>query len=39
MMNTASVTSLGGGQQHTNLQPFQCINFIIALTGIYPSRN
>jgi len=24
--------------QHTNLQPFLCINFIIALFGIYPSR-
>jgi len=37
-MNTTSVTSLGGTLKHTNLQPFLCINFIIALFGIYPSR-
>jgi microcystin-dependent protein len=31
--------SPGGSQSHNNLMPFQCVNFIIALTGIYPSRN
>lgn len=30
---------VGNGQAHNNLQPFQCVNFIIALTGIYPSRS
>ena len=30
--------SAGGGQGHENRQPFQCINYIIALFGIYPSR-
>ena len=29
----------GGNQQHTNVQPFQCVNFIIALIGTFPSRN
>jgi microcystin-dependent protein len=29
----------GGNQAHTNLQPFLAINWCIALTGIYPSRN
>lgn len=29
----------GGGSAHTNLMPYQCVNFIIALVGIYPSRN
>jgi len=29
----------GGSQSHTNVQPFQCVNFVIALYGIYPSRN
>jgi microcystin-dependent protein len=29
----------GGNLAHTNLQPFQAINWCIALTGIYPSRN
>ena len=38
-LNAGSVTSTGGSQPHPNLQPFQCINFIIALFGIYPSRS
>jgi microcystin-dependent protein len=29
----------GGGQPHPNLPPFECVNFIIALQGIFPSRN
>ena len=29
----------GGGGSHENRMPTQCINFIIALFGIYPSRN
>ena len=29
----------GGGQSHNNLQPFLTLFFIIALTGIFPSRN
>jgi microcystin-dependent protein len=33
-----SITSVGGSQSHTNLMPFLCINFIVALFGIYPSR-
>ncbi len=37
-MSTASITSIGGSRSHTNLQPFLCIHFIIALFGIYPSR-
>lgn len=28
----------GGGQSHVNVQPFLCVNFIVALYGIYPSR-
>lgn len=28
----------GGGQPHNNLQPYCCVNFIIALFGVYPSR-
>jgi microcystin-dependent protein len=38
-MNSASVTSVGESQSHTNLMPFLCIHFIIALVGIYPSRH
>jgi microcystin-dependent protein len=37
-MSTAAVTTVGGGQSHANVQPFQCINYIIALVGVYPSR-
>ncbi|HVR91344.1 MAG TPA: tail fiber protein [Novosphingobium sp.] len=29
----------GGGQPHNNLQPYLTLNFIIALQGIFPSRN
>ncbi len=34
-----SVTGGGGGQPHSNLQPFLVLNFCIALNGIFPSRN
>jgi microcystin-dependent protein len=29
----------GGGAVHDNVQPYQVINFNIALSGIFPSRN
>ena len=29
----------GGNQPHPNLQPLLVMNFVIALTGIFPSRN
>jgi microcystin-dependent protein len=32
-----STTSAGGGQAHSNLQPFFVLNFCIALQGIFPS--
>jgi microcystin-dependent protein len=38
-MNAASITQVGGSRSHTNLMPFLCIHFIIALVGIYPSRH
>lgn len=28
----------GGNQPHTNMQPYQVLNFVIALQGIYPQR-
>jgi microcystin-dependent protein len=31
--------SAGGNTPHPNVQPYQAINFIIALEGIFPSRN
>ena len=36
---SAAVANTGGSQAHSNIQPFLCVNFIIALFGIYPSRN
>jgi microcystin-dependent protein len=33
-----SISSVGGSQPHTNFEPYLCINFIIALFGIFPSR-
>jgi microcystin-dependent protein len=38
-MNTAALPIAGGGQPHTNMQPYLVINFIIALEGIYPPRS
>ena len=29
----------GGGQPHTNLQPYLALTFVIALVGIFPSQN
>jgi microcystin-dependent protein len=34
-----TTSSTGGGQTHTNMQPYQVLNYIIALQGIFPSRN
>ncbi len=38
-LSPQSVTSFGGSQSHDNVMPFLCIHFIIALFGVYPSRN
>ncbi len=38
-MNAQSTSSTGGGQSHNNVQPFLCVNFIIALQGVFPSRS
>jgi microcystin-dependent protein len=38
-MNPASVPALGGNQPHENMSPYLVLNFIIALQGIFPSRN
>jgi len=38
-MNAGSITNTGGSQPHENKQPFLVLNFIIALQGIFPSRN
>jgi microcystin-dependent protein len=33
------VSSVGGSQPHNNMMPYLVLNFIIALQGIFPSRN
>ncbi len=38
-MSSAMNESTGGSQPHSNIQPVLCVNFLIALQGIYPSRN
>ena len=38
-MSPESITSYGGSQPHENRQPYTVLNFIIALQGIFPSRN
>jgi microcystin-dependent protein len=38
-MEASSVSSIGGSQAHTNLQPFLVLSFCIALQGIFPSQN
>jgi microcystin-dependent protein len=38
-MNAGMIQSQGGGQAHTNIQPYLCVNFCIALQGIFPSQN
>ena len=32
------ISGAGASQPHDNLMPILCINFIIALEGVYPSR-
>jgi microcystin-dependent protein len=37
-MKPGNSSTVGGSQPHDNLQPLVCVNFIIALQGIFPSR-
>jgi microcystin-dependent protein len=38
-MAGTAIGAAGGSQPHGNLQPYLCLNFIIALEGIFPPRN
>ena len=38
-MNPAGITPTGGSQPHDNMTPYLTLNFVIALQGIFPSRN
>ena len=39
MMNSGTTLPAGGNQPHENMLPFQCLNYIIALEGVFPPRN
>lgn len=38
-LNQTTLGDSGGGEPHSNMQPFSVINFCIALNGTFPSRN
>jgi len=38
-LSSLTSPSIGGSQRHSNIMPYLCIHYIIALFGIYPSRN
>jgi microcystin-dependent protein len=38
-MNAAALKLTGNGQPHNNMPPFLSVYFIIALQGVYPTRN
>ncbi len=38
-MSPSALSSVGGSQPHNNMPPYLVLNFIIALQGIFPSRN
>ena len=38
-LRPTTISNVGGSQPHDNMQPYLCINFVIALIGVFPSRN
>ena len=36
---SSALTFTGGNQPHNNLQPYLCLNYIIAWAGVFPSPN
>lgn len=38
-MHSNIIANAGGGQAHNNIQPILVLNFVIALQGLFPSRN
>ena len=37
-MNPGALAPAGSNQPHNNMPPYLCLSFIIALTGVFPSR-
>lgn len=38
-LRPGTIADGGGGQGHQNMQPYLGVNFVIALQGLFPSRN
>lgn len=38
-LHPSSISFTGGNQPHNNIMPYLCLNYCIALEGIFPSRN
>jgi microcystin-dependent protein len=38
-MSPSALAMNGGGQSHSNMQPYNVVNYCIALEGIFPSRD
>lgn len=38
-LSANAVGNTGGSQDHENMEPFLAVNFCIAITGVFPSRN
>jgi microcystin-dependent protein len=38
-LNPGTIAGAGGSQPHDNMSPYLVLNYIIALQGIFPSRN
>jgi microcystin-dependent protein len=39
VMDPSALSPTGGGQAHSNLMPYVAVNFIISLSGLFPSQN
>lgn len=37
-LSPQAIGAIGGNQPHNNMPPYLCVNFIIALQGIFPQR-
>lgn len=38
-LDATAVANAGAGQPHSNVQPYLCVNFIIALAGVFPTQS
>lgn len=39
VLSPQTLGATGGNGSHDNMQPYEVINFVIALSGVFPSRN